>query len=197
MPLSKGGEEKQFHTVPKQESLPAVKKKRAVTYSDPAPASPLYVSLKPKAPTRARGGSAASCLACQWMSSTDNPCRSVRWSRGTPRLCAPGTHRASARSACCSPGSREKARRLRSAPAMSARTSSLCLSAAGGRRGGKPRMTESAPGPRRWRRRRAWVRSCRRDSPRTPVLGTSDEGQLGANRAQRSELQQGHPRFHG
>lgn len=169
----------------------------AWTYSDLALASRLYVSLKPWAPIRGRGYSGSSCLACQWMSSTDNPCRSVRWSQDTHRLCAPERRRASARSACCFPDSHGKARRLISAPAMTAYTSSLCLSEVGDCMDGNPLMAGSVQEPRRWRRRVAWVRSCRKDSQHTPVLETSVEGRLGANREPKTELQQGHPRFHG
>jgi len=131
------------------------------------------------------------------MSSTDNPSRSVHWSRDTRRFCAPERRRVSAHSACRSPDSHGKAERPISAPAMTAHTSSLCLSEAGDCMDGKPLMTGSVQGPRRWRRQEALVQSCRKDSQHTPVLGTSDVGRLGANRPPKTELQQGHPRFHG
>lgn len=159
-------------------------------YSDLAPAFRLYVSLKPGAPIRGRAHSAASCLVCHWRSRTDNPYKSVRWNRGTRRLCAP-------ESACCSQGSRGKARRRRWAPTMSACTASLCLSEAGGCMDGKRQRTASGRGSTSWRKLVALVRSCRRGSQHTPGLGTKDEGRLGANRAPRIDWQRGHPRSHG
>lgn len=80
---------------------------------------------------------------------------------------------------------------------MTAYTSSPWLNEVGDCMDGNPRMAECARGPRRLRRRVPLVRSCRTDSQRTPALGTSFEGRLGANLERRTGQQQGHPRSHG